>query len=160
MRDAITMALKLFVFVFLLAICIAMLDLRLFQPMRTPPCDPTKLEAGYICLSQIVKTYPNKVIWIDARNQDAYERHTVMKGEVYPIRPGADNYDELIAEAMQALMEADSKGYCIVVFCGRDCDASVLVANELKKSDYGIKAPIYILHGGWDELKKEPSLVQ
>ena len=25
------------------------------------------------------------------------------------------------------------------------------MANELKKPDYGIRAPIFILEGGWDE---------
>ena len=65
----------------------------------------------------------------------------------------------LLANAMEALMTAEDKGFCIVIFCSRDCTSSAAVANELKKPEYGIRAPIFILEGGWDELRKEPSLV-
>ena len=77
---------------------------------------------------------------------------------VKPSRAGA-NYQELLANAMEALMTAEDKGCCIVIFCSRDCTSSAAVANELKKPEYGIRAPIFILEGGWDELRKEPSLV-
>lgn len=56
-------------------------------------------------------------------------------------------------------MTAEDRGFCIVIFCSRDCTSSAAVANELKKPEYGIRAPIFILEGGWDELRKEPSLV-
>ena len=61
---------------------------------------------------------------------------------------------------MEALMTAEDKGYCIVIFCSRVCNSSTAVANELKKPEYGIRAPVFILDGGWHELRKEPSLVQ
>ena len=110
MRDAFSTALKLLLAVFLLAVGVAALDLRVIQPFRTPPCNPETLE-------------------------------------------------ELLANAMEALMTAEDKGFCIVIFCSRDCTSSAAVANELKKPEYGIRAPIFILEGGWDELRKEPSLV-
>lgn len=159
MRDALSIALKLLLAILLLAIGIAALDLRIIQPLRTPPCKPETLEEGHICLSQVLKTWQNKVLWIDARKQDDFERHTITQAPVYPIRPADSNYQELLANAMEALMSAEAKGFCIVIFCSRDCSSSVAVANELKKPEYEIHAPIFILEGGWDELRKEPSLV-
>ena len=160
MRDALSTALKLLLVILLLAVGIAVLDLRVIQPLRTPPCNPELLEEGHVCLSQVLKDWPGKIVWIDARNQDDFERHTITQAPVYPVRPADDNYQELLAGAMEALMTAEDKGYCIVIFCSRDCNSSTAVANELKKPEYGIRAPVFILEGGWDELHKEPSLVQ
>ena len=44
MRDAFSSALKLLLAVFLLAVGVAALDLRVIQPFRTPPCNPETLE--------------------------------------------------------------------------------------------------------------------
>ena len=159
MRDAFSSALKLLLAVFLLAVGVAALDLRVIQPFRTPPCNPETLEEGHVCLSQVLKKWPGKILWIDARKQDDFERHTVTRAPVYPIRPADANYQELLANAMEALMTAEDRGFCIVIFCSRDCTSSAAVANELKKPENGIRAPIFILEGGWDELRKEPSLV-
>ncbi len=160
MRDAVSSALKLSLVIILLAVGIAALDLRIIQPLRTPPCNQEKLDEGHVCLSYVMQKWPDKIIWIDARSQDDFERHTIGKAPVYPIRPTDDNYQELIAAAMQDLMSAADRGFCVVVFCDRDCASSAGVANELKKPEYGIGAPIFILEGGWDELRKENTLVQ
>lgn len=88
MRDAFSTALKLLLAVFLLAVGVAALDLRVIQPFRTPPCNPETLEEGHVCLSQVLKEWPGKILWIDARKQDDFERHTVTQAPVYPIRPG------------------------------------------------------------------------
>ena len=117
MRDALSTALKLLLAVFLLAVGIAALDLRVIQPFRTPPCNPETLEEGHVCLAQVLKEWPGKVIWIDARKQDDFERHTITQAPVYPIRPADANYQELLANAMEALMTAEDKGCCIVIFC-------------------------------------------
>ena len=53
MRDAFSTALKLPLAVFLLAVRVAALDLRVIQPFRTPPCNPGTLEEGHVCLSQV-----------------------------------------------------------------------------------------------------------
>lgn len=87
MRDAFSSALKLLLAVFLLAVGVAALDLRVIQPFRTPPCNPETLEEGHVCLSQVLKEWPGKILWIDARKQDDFERHTVTRAPVYPIRP-------------------------------------------------------------------------
>ena len=76
MRDAFSTALKLLLAVFLLAVGVAALDLRVIQPFRTPPCNPETLEEGHVCLSQVLKEWPRKILWIDARKQDDFERHT------------------------------------------------------------------------------------
>lgn len=55
MRDALSTALKLLLAVFLLAVGIAALDLRVIQPFRTPPCNPETLEEGHVCLAQVLK---------------------------------------------------------------------------------------------------------
>ncbi|MCB5933248.1 hypothetical protein LJB63_28285, partial [[Eubacterium] rectale] len=69
------------------------------------------------CLSQVLKEWPGKILWIDARKQDDFERHTVTRAPVYPIRPADANYQELLANAMEALMTAEDRGFCIVIFC-------------------------------------------
>ncbi len=51
-----------------------------------------------------------KILWIDARKQDDFERHTVTRAPVYPIRPADANYQELLANAMEALMTAEDRG--------------------------------------------------
>lgn len=102
MRDAFSSALKLLLAVFLLAVGVAALDLRVIQPFRTPPCNPETLEEGHVCLSQVLKEWPGKILWIDARKQDDFERHTVTRAPVYPIRPADANYQELLANAMEA----------------------------------------------------------
>jgi len=94
MRDAFSSALKLLLAVFLLAVGVAALDLRVIQPFRTPPCNPETLEEGHVCLSQVLKEWPGKILWIDARKQDDFERHTVTRAPVYPIRPADANYQE------------------------------------------------------------------
>lgn len=116
MRDAFSTALKLLLAVFLLAVGVAALDLRVIQPFRTPPCNPETLEEGHVCLSQVLKEWPGKILWIDARKQDDFERHTVTQAPVYPIRPADANYQELLANAMEALMTAEDRGFCIVIF--------------------------------------------
>lgn len=60
MRDAFSTALKLLLAVFLLAVGVAALDLRVIQPFRTPPCNPETLEEGHVCLSQVLKEWPGK----------------------------------------------------------------------------------------------------
>lgn len=159
MREAILSALKLMVVVFVVALSIAFIDLRWLEPMRTPPCDPAKVAKGHICLSTLLQEWDNKIIWIDARKQDDVERHPFTHENSYPIRPNDTNALDLMNQAMPAIMGAQDEGQCIVVFCNRDCTSSDAVANELKKPEYEIEAPIFILEGGWDELKKDKSLV-
>ena len=70
----------------------------------------------------------------------------------------------IVEQAHQGLLRVYEVGQAGPVsythlFCSRDCTSSAAVANELKKPEYGIRAPIFILEGGWDELRKEPSLV-
>ncbi|MFR4224257.1 MAG: hypothetical protein ACLT38_12040 [Akkermansia sp.] len=62
-----------------------------------------------MCLSQVLKEWPGKILWIDARKQDDFERHTVTRAPVYPIRPADANYQELLANAMEALMTAEDR---------------------------------------------------
>lgn len=87
MRDAFSTALKLLLVILLLAVGIAVLDLRVIQPLRTPPCNPELLEEGHVCLSQLLKDWPGKIVWIDARKQDDFERHTITQAPVYPGAP-------------------------------------------------------------------------
>lgn len=61
MRDAFSTALKLLLVILLLAVGIAVLDLRVIQPLRTPPCNPELLEEGHVCLSQLLKDWPGKI---------------------------------------------------------------------------------------------------
>ena len=52
MRDALSTALKLLLAVFLLAVGIAALALRVIQPFRTPPCNPETLARDLLYLTK------------------------------------------------------------------------------------------------------------
>lgn len=149
---------QLFVFgavVLVLAACLGFVDSRWLEPARVPPCDPAKLPEGRICLATVLADWNERVVWVDARGEDAYERGTIRASDVYPIRNDAKGPD-LLAEAMPALFQAGIDGKCIVIFCDRHCTSSTDIAAILR--EYQLDAPIFILEGGWDEISKIPSL--
>ena len=155
-KETIYQALRLIFGALVLAALLAYADYRWMEPNRTPPCDPSKLSEGHICLTTVLKQWGySKIVWVDARNQDAFERGTVKNGQVLSIR-NDEKAADLLAKALPVLHQAGIDDKCIVVFCDRSCNAASEIAEMLK--GFQLQAPIYILEGGWDEIRKNPSL--
>ena len=161
MKDTFSQVIRLGLWITALAVLLYGLDALVYAPKRLPICAPEELPEGHICLEQVLrhwedKSHPGlyKVVWVDARSESDYEVHHLMLNEdrVFPIRPGA-SMQALMDAAIERLMEASRRGECVVVFCTRSCSSSEEIARELRESGL-IDAPIYILEGGWDELKR------
>lgn len=161
MKDSFTQVIRLGLWIVALAVGLYAADAFIFAPGRLPACVQDRLPEGRVCLETVLKAYQDKqtpgryrIVWVDARSESDYELHHLMLNEdrVFPIRPGEDK-QQLLDAAIERLIEADSRGECIVVFCTADCTTSSDIARELK--DLGlISAPIYVLEGGWPALKR------
>lgn len=166
MKDTFTQVIRLGLCIVALAIGLYAADAFIFAPDRLPPCVQENLPPGRICLENLLKTWQSKqgrdhyrIVWIDARSESDYELHHLMMNEdrVFPIRPGAE-MQQLMDAAIERMMDAEQRDECIVVFCTADCSSSAEIADELRRFGL-IKAPIYVLEGGWAALKKS-SLVK
>lgn len=166
MKDTFSQVVRLGLCIVALALALFAADAFVFAPGRLPACVQERLPEGRICLESLLKVWQDKrhpghyrVVWVDARSESDYELHHLMMSEerVFPIRPGAD-MQRLTDAAIERLMEAEQRGECVVVFCTADCTASTDVARELRGTGL-IKAPIYVLEGGWAALKRS-SLVK
>lgn len=131
-------------------------------------CNPAQLKPDHICLATILHDWNSKVLWVDARSQDAFERTTTrqpdgtwaLKGiPVVPLRNDSQG-EELLEKAMPQLLSAQSRGLRIVIFCDISCSSSTEIAQILRNPSLGIEAPIVILEGGWDALRRESSVKQ
>lgn len=155
-KETIFQALRLFLVAFIVAAFLAYADYRWLEPNRTPPCNQNDLPEGRICLANVLKQWgQSKIVWIDARNQDAFERGTIKNGQVLSIRNDEKGGD-LLAKALPILHQAGINGKCIVIFCDRSCNAASEIAEMLH--GFQLQAPIFVLEGGWDEIRKDPSL--
>lgn len=125
-------------------------------------CVQAELSEGHVCLSTVMKDWDGRVLWVDARSQDAFERSTTVDaggvrrlgvgGQVLPLRNDLQG-ETLLAQAMPRFLEAE--GLKIVVFCDKSCQSADEVAARLRSPDLGIEAPVYVLEGGWDALRRD-----
>lgn len=161
MKDTFSQVVRIGLGVVALAVALYGVDAVWLAPKRLPICVPEKLPEGHICLETVLKAYmdpktPGRyhVVWVDARSENDYELHHLMlsEGRMFPVRPGA-NMQQLLDAAIERLIEAEERGECIVVFCTRSCNASAEVAEEIRRTGL-VGAPVYVLEGGWDALKK------
>lgn len=161
MKDTFTQVIRLGFCIVALAVALYAADAFVFSPGRLPTCVQEQLPEGRICLESLLKAWQDKehpgryrIVWVDARSESDYELHHLMLNEnrVFPIRPGAE-VQQLVDAAIERLIEAERRGECIVVFCTTDCNSSTEIARELHETGL-IKAPIFVLEGGWAALKK------
>jgi hypothetical protein len=154
-QKTLSQVVRLLIVVIFLGVLLAYIDSEWLEPSRTPPCDPNSLAKGRICLSTAVEQWHDNIVWVDARNQDAFERGSVQAERVFSIR-NDEHGQELLSKALPELYAAGLSHRCIIVFCDRSCNAATDVAHQLQQFDF--QAPIYVLEGGWDEIRKFPSL--
>lgn len=106
------------------------------------PHKPQPFWEGEVSLSQ-VEAWKTSVIWIDARVSTEYDQGHI---------PGAlllneDKWNELLGPVIMA-----SNGKTpLVVYCDAHCNASLSVAQRLKKTGLD---PVYLLKGGWESWKR------
>lgn len=135
-------------------------DVFYFAPRRIPPCVQESLPPGHICPQELLRTWKKnsaggqgyKIVWVDARSESDYELHHLMMDEdrAFPIRPGVD-MQQLMDAAIERLIDADNRGECIVVFCTESCSSSEEIAQAIRDTGL-VKAPVYVLEGGWPTL--------
>lgn len=166
MKDTFTQVIRLGLWILALAVGLYAADAFIFAPDRLPACVQEELPQGRVCLETVLKNWQDpqrpgryRIVWVDARSESDYELHHLMLNEdrVFPIRPGAD-MQQLMDAAIERLIEADSRGECIVVFCTADCTTSSDIASELRSMGL-ITAPIYVLQGGWPALKRSSLVI-
>lgn len=161
MKDTFSQVVRIGMGIVAMAAVLYGVDALYFAPKRLPACEQDALPPGRICPEVLLKNWmrpgePGKynIVWVDARSENDYELHHLVMPEnrAFPIRPGA-HLQQLMDAAIERLMDAEQRGECIVVFCTRACNSSGEVAAEIKSTGL-VKAPIYVLEGGWDALKK------
>ena len=161
MRDTFTQMLRFGLGILALAGLLYILDVFYFAPHRLPPCVQEQLPPGHICPESLFSSQKDsadpanyKIVWVDARSENDFELNHLMfpDDRMFPIRPGAA-MQQLMDAAIERLMAAYERGECIVVFCTESCNSSDQVAQELRASGL-IKAPVYVLEGGWSALRK------
>ena len=153
MKDTFTQAIRLGIYMLILALVLGWAEVAFFAPRRQPACVQEKLPAGRICPETLAAQYGERVVWVDARSQSDFELNHLMlpDNRMFPIRKGAE-LQQLIDAAIGRLMEAQERGECVVVFCTGECTAAEEIAAELRELGL-IEAPIHVLEGGWEVLK-------
>ena len=159
MKDSLAQFIKIGLIILGLSIILAWLDTRIFEPNRMPPCQQDQLAEHHICLEKLLKDWSDKIVWIDARNQNDFEVNHLRlpDNRMFQIQSG-DEMQQQIDAAIARLLEAGEKGECVVVFCSMGCSKANDVAAELRQLGL-IDAPVFILERGWDAIKKDNSLL-
>lgn len=161
MKDTFTQVVRIGFGIVALAVALYGADALWFAPHRLPLCEQEKLPEGRICLETALKRWmrpgePGKydIVWVDARSENDYELHHLILSEdrVFPIRPGVD-MQQLLDAAIERLIEATDRQEGIIVFCTSACTASSEIAEEIRRTGL-VEAPVYVLEGGWEALKK------
>lgn len=159
MRDTYTQMLRLGLAIVALALLLYWADASYFAPRRLPPCQQESLPEGRICPEILRTQWAGRTVWVDARSESDYElNHLILSdNRMFPIRTGdfAHQFDAAIGR----LIEAGDRNECIVVFCTQSCSSAEDIAARLRLSGL-ITAPIFVLEGGWDALKQDPTLAQ
>ena len=153
MKDTFTQAIRLGIYILILAFVLGWADVVFFAPRRQPACVQDKLPRGRICPETLAAQYGDRVVWVDARSQADFELNHLMlpDNRMFPIRKGPA-LQQMIDAAVGRLLEAAERQECIVVFCTGECTAAEEIATELRELGI-IEAPIHVLEGGWEVLR-------
>ena len=136
------------------------------QEYKRFSCNPAELKPHHICLPTVLEDWKENVLWIDARSQDAFERTATKEGDssftllglpIIPLRNDSQA-EELLIQAMPALLKASQEDKKIVIFCDASCSSSEEIAQKLRNPNLGLQSEIYVLEGGWEALRRHPKL--
>jgi len=109
---------------------------------REPKCDPAEIGAGEVCLETVVNEWEGKILWIDARARENFDKWH-YEGALLINNDPNENFDEMLAGAVEGLTSSDK----VVVYCAKKgCDASKEIAERLRGYDFG--PSVYTLYGG------------
>lgn len=96
-----------------------------------------------ISLAQALELYMDKVLFIDARNQDEYQEGHIA---------GAINIPYFSVDEFIGRLAGIDKSKPLVTYCeGADCDMSIRLGDEL--FDRGYKK-VFVFFGGWEDWRK------
>lgn len=109
-----------------------------------PSWDRMALAEGEVNLV-MVEGWPGPVLWVDARNAEAFARGRI---------PGAVNlYPGNFEEQAGAFLEVWEPDMPVVIYCDSlECGASAELADKLRL-EWGLE-DIYVLKGGWASWQK------
>lgn len=96
-----------------------------------------------VSLSQAYELYREKIVFIDARDVDQFE-----KGHI----AGAINVPYFSIDEFINRLDGVDKTDPVVTYCeGADCDMSIRLGNELFSKGF---KKVFVFIGGWDEWEK------
>jgi rhodanese-related sulfurtransferase len=96
-----------------------------------------------VSLSQAYELYREKIVFIDARDVELFE-----KGHI----AGAVNLPYFSVDEFINRLDGIDKSDPIVTYCeGADCDESIRLGNELFSKGY---RKVFVFFGGWEEWEK------
>lgn len=96
-----------------------------------------------VSLSQAYELYREKIVFIDARDVELFE-----KGHI----AGAINLPYFSVDEFINRLDGIDKSDPIVTYCeGADCDESIRLGNELFSKGY---KKVFVFFGGWEEWEK------
>ncbi len=96
-----------------------------------------------VSLTQAYELYRDKIVFIDARDVDQFE-----KGHI----AGAINVPYFSIDEFINRLDGINKADPIVTYCeGADCDMSIRLGNELFSKGF---KKVFVFFGGWEEWEK------
>ena len=112
-------------------------------------CTEADLVEDEVCLQTVLEEWKGEnVVWVDARGREQFTKQAVPGAVLINMDP-QENFDELVAEAVEQLAMADR----VVVYCGASsCKASKQIVASLKET--GLVAEAFALYGGVKALKR------
>ena len=114
-------------------------------PERGVVCRPESLKPGEICLRDVTSRWGGKVLWIDARQRNDWEKDGVPGSLLWNLTEDQQAFE---AAAMERLVE----GLPVIVYCdSASCGLSAQVAAKIRALE--VAPEVHSLHGGAEALK-------
>lgn len=112
----------------------------------TTICNPETVPSGEICLETIISRWQGKVLWIDARAREDWQRNGLRDSVLWNTDSKEDAL-QMESDAMARLLDAP----VVIVYCSSaSCGTSKAIAERVKQLDLGQQ--VFVLHGGAQAL--------
>ena len=114
-------------------------------PERGVICRQESLKPGEICLEDVMRRWDGKVLWIDARQRNDWEKNGVPGSLLWNLTEDQQAFE---VAAMERMVE----GLPVIVYCdSASCGVSAQVAAKIRALD--VFPEVHSLHGGAEALK-------